>query len=518
MRRRAVSKVSGVLAGVLAVVLLAGPVPASAERSTEDKFQPLTSCVSEERSSSWLFLMDTSSSLTKENVDPDDRRVDALAYLLKDLNREFKNSNSKIYVEILEFGSTVRRAKGLDGPYWQSLNDGNEEKFLDVVERLTEADSDNETDYLRALRPAHRYNPDRVEVAEDLGVIELFDKQDRDTCQVLVWFSDGELSLEPEYKSHGLARTFTAGDIADYDLEPGDKKLEELSEKERAKEAVRRVEKVLGQNEEALFEELCRPNGPVDAVRGRGVGGLGTGEATFIVTVGLGESGKFGVLQAIAEGATEEDLKTDHGAIEGSTCGSKPGLGIFLNTKEVKDLPKVFFNVSAGRETKLCGGEEDECSERVEFNISSAMTYFSALIDAGPGVTVTLEGPRGGPENPYPLGSDQEAYETSDGLLEVDAQEGKNIRARVESPTAGTWAIVFNPKHPDNWVQLVPTGTLVPHLVDKIAEAGKPPELWFKLKTTAAAQDALTKDDLGDGNLVLDLQARVRTEGSRTDR
>ena len=95
MRRRAVSKVSGVLAGVLAVVLLAGPVPASAERSTEDKFQPLTSCVSEERSSSWLFLMDTSSSLKKENVDPDDRRVDALAYLLKDLNREFKNSNSK---------------------------------------------------------------------------------------------------------------------------------------------------------------------------------------------------------------------------------------------------------------------------------------------------------------------------------------------------------------------------------------------------------------------------------------
>ena len=314
-------KVWVVSAVALVVSLLLGPISATA-LTTKEKYKPFEDCLKSETASSWLVLMDTSQSLQKPNVDPEDDRVRVLEDLLIQITPK-SDSGKEVYLEIWEFGETVRRAKGLQGEDWQSLDNTSLRKFLGVVKGLSNAENDFHTDYLRALRPANPYNSDRNEIASERGVIEVFGRQKRPTCQVLVWFSDGELSLEKGYVSHGLARTFEAGDAKYYD----DPKANDL-------------DKVLGRNEADLIQELCRRNGPVDQLRGSGRAGLKTGEATYVITVGLGEGDRFGVLQAIAEGETSTEMTTDHkGDLEGlATCGQKPGLGIFRPAENVGDL------------------------------------------------------------------------------------------------------------------------------------------------------------------------------------
>jgi hypothetical protein len=488
-------KVSAVSAVALVVSLLVGPIPSSA-LTTKEKYEPFKDCLNAQTASSWLVLMDTSQSLQKPNVDPEDDRVRVLEELLIAITPK-SDSGNDVYLEIWEFGEKVRRAEGLQGKDWQALNNTSLGKFLDVVKGLTTAEHDFHTDYLRALRPANPYNAERNEIATERGVIEVFERQTRPTCQVLVWFSDGELSLEKGYVSHGLAQTFTAGDAEDYDdLVAGD------------------LEEVLGRNEVDLIQELCRWNGPVDQLRGSGRAGLKTGNATYIITVGLGEGDRFGVLQAIAEGETSTEMTTDHdGDLEGlTTCGQKPGLGIFRPAENVGDLDFVFFGISAGTETELCGGEsgEDEWCKRVPFRISPAMSYFSILLGrSGSTVEVNLEGPKG----TYSLGSARQNYEVDDGTLDVKAPRERSIRASVTSPTAGEWAVLFDAKHPDNKVHFLAEGKLKPRLVSQFAEEGKPPVLGFELATEDVAE-SLTKDDLEDEHLDLDLDVQVRSAGS----
>ena len=182
MRRTFVRKLGLTLASLISVMSLGGPIPGGADETEEQSelLEPLAECV-KEKPSSWLLLVDTSQSLRES--DPDDRRVSSLKLVVDQLAA--LNSKQAVYLEVLEFGATVRRPQRMGEDLWLRLEESNKRNVVRVIEELARSDSDRHTDYLRALRPLHPRNNEGI-AGDEIGVIDLFEEQRLDTCQVLL--------------------------------------------------------------------------------------------------------------------------------------------------------------------------------------------------------------------------------------------------------------------------------------------------------------------------------------------
>ncbi len=491
MRGTFVRKLALILAALMSALVLVGPIPAGAEDSEErtERLEPLGKCVPE-KPSSWLLLVDTSISLRRS--DPGNERVKALTFAV-DMINDFRTSYKQdAYIEILEFGETTRRPDGL-GTEWRLLDESYKSTLDGVIRGLAEANKDYHTDYLRALRPWHPDNPENMDggAGNEIGVLDLFKKQQEDTCQVLLWFSDGKLSLEENYKSNSLPESFTTP----YNAKRGEK----------------------GDYEKKLLDELCSEGGPVDELRGGGEAEFGSRNATYVITVGLGKEKDFGLLEAIAEGNTStRDLKTHHGqGLDKTSCGSKPGLGAFFSSEDVYGLKLALLDAFSGRETEVCS---EDCPLIVGFEVSAAVTYFMMVISAAQDVAVELRGP-GGKE--YALTTITERRLGRDGTLSINAADPRSITIAANRPTdsgtswIGTWEVQFSTQNPENSIFLNPIGKLQPLLVDKFVREGEEPVLTFELNLEHALmeEESLTGEQLEDENLAIKLDIRVRQEG-----
>ena len=487
MRGTFVRKLALTLASLISVTLLVGPIPAGANETEEQskRLEPLGECV-KENPSSWLLLVDTSKSL--QTADPGDARVGALKFVVEQLAL-LHSEEQPVYLEILEFGAMVRRPKAMDNfgeEHWPSLDESNKSKVVQVVSGLANSDWDLHTDYLRALQPVHPDNKEGV-AGDEIGVIDLFKEQGRDTCQVLLWFSDGKLSLEKGYESNGLPESFAV---------PNDDER--------------------GEYEDKLLDELCLSRGLVDDLRGAGEAGFGTRNSTYVITVGLGNEKDFGVLEAIAERNTSRPLATHHG--DGSvktSCGREPGLGVFFSSDDVWQLKGVLFDAVSGRKTEVC--PEEGCPLINPFDISAAVTYFMMVINTAPDVTVTLRGP--GSE--YPLETTTQRPLGEDGNISINADQPRSITIAANGPTGsdgswvGEWEVEFSTTDPLNKIYLNPVGALRPLLVKEFVEEGAKPLLTFELNPADALMKdkSLTGEQLEDKNLEVNLYVRVKQEG-----
>jgi len=483
MRGTFVRKLALTLASLISVTLLVGPIPAGANETEEQskRLEPLVDCLTE-NPSSWLLLVDTSKSL--QTTDPDDARVEALKFAVEVLAAFGEEQD--VYIEILEFGGTVRRPEAMDDlgeEHWPSLDESNKSKVVQVVSGLADSDWDLHTDYLRALQPVHPDNKEGV-AGDEIGVIDLFEEQRRDTCQVLLWFSDGKLSLEKGYESNGLPESFTVS-----------------NDDER------------GEYEDKLLDELCLGRGPVDDLRGAGKAEFGTRNSTYMITVGLGNEKDFGVLEAIAERNTSRLLATHHG--EGSvktSCGRAPGLGVFFSSDDVYQLGPALLNALSGRDTDLPVKGKSR-----SFYVSKAITYFMMVITTGPDVAVTLRGP--GSE--FPLETTTQRPLGEDGNISINADQPRSITIAANRPTGsdaswvGEWKVEFSTEDPSNEISLNPVGKLRPLLVDEFVEEGAKPLLTFELNPADALMKgkSLTGEQLEDRNLEVNLYVRVKQEG-----
>ena len=153
------------------VIALLSSSPLTAA-TNDDPAEPLEKCLEENQSSSWLFLIDASKSL-QEN-DPKGQRADALKTAIRELHSGSKENS--IQIAFLEFGTKTLS----DKVRWKRLDDSSKVLLEEEAASFKTKNTQKDTDYLGALK----------------GAMDVLDKAEDRSCKVLLWFSDGELSLE----------------------------------------------------------------------------------------------------------------------------------------------------------------------------------------------------------------------------------------------------------------------------------------------------------------------------------
>ena len=296
----------------------------------ESEFASLNECLEETETLSVLFLVDTSGSL--KLTDPTGARAVALDTAVSTL-RKFE-SNFTVYVDFVEFGTiTVRSFPELER--WTKLSDS--DGWSERIQEFTQRDDGNVTDYGAAL---NAWTMNRPEV--QTGALDLLSSAPP-SCKLLIWLSDGALDIWD-----GRARTIdtTSGEIL-----------------------------IDGQGDEAIVEpvvinELCRPGGIVDQVRGSGK--TVRDGRVFVVGVGLSDPGApvdFELFEAVVAGSSNQ-----------TTCGyqSREPLGVFLNAtvdELVNSIVEPIYDPICGR--------ENQCKVAETFTLEGSLTSFNLLVVTG---------------------------------------------------------------------------------------------------------------------------------------
>ena len=297
-----------------------------ADSPTGDWLNDLRNCVKTELQLGVLFLIDESKSLIKNKMnengigsDPVGGRVEgviaaisALQSLANEVDAEGKTVD--VFVAIDGFGRGYHPRGSSKG--FTALTDGSLGDLTSQAEAFRSFTNDENTDYRAAL--------DGAKAAFD-GFRESIGSQVEESCQLVVWFTDGE---------------YDTGD--DTDLNP--------SEKSQIKTGI------------------CGDGGKADALRASNV---------KIYAIGLGKKDKkgnppdFGLMNRISEGL-------------GEPCGNVPAAGTFKSIENLDLLPDVFlqpplWDGGPSQSSKPCGSGELDCAE-IKFDMPEWISHFQILI------------------------------------------------------------------------------------------------------------------------------------------
>ena len=270
-------------AGALAQVSTAPP-DRVATTASDDVVQRFAGCVAGGGTGDVLLLMDRSGSLQK--TDPENARIDAAQYFVEQLDSDSTKNGTKVNVAVAGFDASYERLTD-----WMPAA-GSSVAVDRTLDSLARSNTGVDTDYWNALTGARR----------ELGA----QRDGAGThCSTIVWFTDGEYSIEPRSTlSDGLRRTLK-------DPKPYAPKNPLSSQGD--------VERAIATGE----KDICRDGGVADQVRSQDI-------STITIALSAGTS------------------KPDFGFLEGLTTGqgcgkiTNPRPGEFLEVANIRDLVFAF--------------------------------------------------------------------------------------------------------------------------------------------------------------------------------
>lgn len=389
-----------------AVTPASGATPASASTasSRDAAVTDFGGCIAGGGSGDLLLLMDDSGSLKQS--DPDDDRVQAAQYLVRQLGRFADQTGSDIGVRVARFSTNYADVGG-----WTALDGKSISTVSDTVAGLDDADDGFETDYWSALDGA------RGDLAARAS------SRNSTSCQAIAWFTDGKAEYvvrgtQSAADSYGTTKPFAPGI--------------ELTSQSGVDDATAAADK-----------DLCRAGGLADQLRSSGI-------TTF--AIGLESSGApandFAQLEAIATGSS---------ASPKTTCGSitDPIPGSFTLASDIDNLLFAFDALSTpgqaplSQESGIC--QISYCNDQAHDFVLDESTpdvhvLAAADVDA---VDVDIVGPDGKPVQlprsavgaesrvAVPGGTARYTWE-SNSAVSIDIS-----RADGATAWAGLWKIVF---------------------------------------------------------------------------
>lgn len=340
----------GLAPGLVASAQQQGTAPTNPNASA------LKECSQENRSLSILFLIDASQSLKTEDplalrsvgielaIDAVSRQVEAEAQA----DRPFD-----LYLDFLLFGTSTRRAFPGVWPEWGQLREGGMPQDLrSAIRGLGNQSNDADTDYLSALDPwlgrPRPTNDPRV------GALEVLKQAPSESCQLLVWFTDGRFDFDPPGPGAKSPKTLTWTDSS-------------IRNQDDAKEV-----------RDEGYAAICQDNGPIDALRS---GEVSDGTGTELAVVALGDPNRFGFFDRLVRNS------------EGN-CGSGQPRGTVYSAESIDQLifqliQAVVGDVTISDPTDTCTTEyragdslnDDECHLR--FNVTPGIGSFDLLVLRG---------------------------------------------------------------------------------------------------------------------------------------
>ncbi|WP_426225101.1 vWA domain-containing protein [Pseudarthrobacter sp. DSP2-3-2b1] len=256
--RRFMAVLASLALGIPLAAVNAG-VSAAAETplSQVDGFR---ACIAGGGVTDMLLLVDESSSLNR--TDPDDARVTSAAYLMTQLGSFASESSAEVSIAISVFANSYTQIQP-----WTPLNAGTLPQLQSTVTSLRDRVNGMETDYWTALDGA------RKDLAARAAA-----RTENESCQALVWFTDGGINYtvrtnDAEKAAYGAAKPF-APDT-------------QLTSAEAA-ESVRT----------AAMMDICRHGGVADQLRSSQVALFGVG-----LQGSAESSGDFLFMESVATGA-----------------------------------------------------------------------------------------------------------------------------------------------------------------------------------------------------------------------
>jgi hypothetical protein len=382
-----------VLACVIAIAPPAGALTSNAGTQT-DPVQRLGACLSAGGQGDFLLVLDESASLT--TTDPDDQRVDAAQYLVRQLGAFVDEADVRIDVSVAGFADHFTTPSK-----WTSLTGSGAEGLADVLEAYRDRDHGFETDYWQAVTGARKALASRQPT----------DGQQH--CQALFWFSDGQFDL----------------DYRDTDQEKSD-----YGETKPYAEAPLTSSAAADAAEAAGLKDLCRSGGVADQLRVLGITTLAVGLKPD------GSSADFGLMDNIATGS--------------GSCGdlTEPVPGKFLTAADVDDLLFEFDQFATPDREPLTHDAEicpqSACAQGThEFVLDPSISKVHILGDSTAPGKVLLRGPKGadvsiaaGKDSASPIslpGATLTYQWLSDTALQLDL-----ARTRDQG-WDGTWQLIF---------------------------------------------------------------------------
>jgi len=402
-----------------------------AHAETAGANETLDTCALAHKSISVLFLVDTSISLGK--TDSRNERVSAIMSALSALGALQSSTKVEVRSEFLEFGSTTHRSFPATQE-WSLLPTGFLEQAA-LALYYTDKHKSQDTDYVSALEP---YTARDAKPANEVGAIEMLERAPQGSCRLMVWFTDGQFSLD-------YFRTTKTVHWTD----PPTQIRSDADGKSLFPKAVDRI---------------CRPNGLADQIRS---GDITKGSSAQIAIVALdngAEPQNFDFIQSIVTGTGKS-----------GPCGNSPARGSFEGSTSIGDLAIQLREALLGPSHGPEDGDRPSCPDSARngcgfdpqnptinifdypFSLATGITKFNLLTLSGdPSVKTTLVTPQG---LEYPLG------DLSDGdTSEMSLANGAKIhlqRLKIGAggylldallPTsgggAGLWRIRYSTKNP----------------------------------------------------------------------
>lgn len=330
----------------------ANVVPAATVKDSDAAVTDFGGCIAGGGTGDLLLLIDDSGSLKQS--DPDDDRVKAAQYLVRQLGRFAEQSSAQVDIRVSRFSTSYSDVGG-----WSTLDGASVPRVSETVASLAMADTGFETDYWSALEGARKDLAERASSRKGTN------------CQAIAWFTDGKAeydvrSTKAAQDAYGTSKSFAPG--------------ADLSTRAGVEAATK-----------AANEDLCRSGGLADQLRSSGI-------TTF--AVGLESSGAsasdFAQLEAIATGSSSSP---------NTTCGSitEPVPGSFTLASDIDNLLFAFDALSTPgqapltQESGICQVSycTDQAHEFVLDDSTPAVHVLAAAdVDA---VDVDLVGPDGVP-------------------------------------------------------------------------------------------------------------------------
>lgn len=337
----------------------AGPVGAPAQdggTAGDAAILDLVGCVQGSKHLAVVFLIDESRSLRE--TDPDGRRVDAAHAALDGLTTLAAGAGARRTSVDVSFAAFADRYRPVRG--WTSVTPANRGRLDAAVASFRTRDGGVDTDLVNALTGAGRALADRTAAVTGRG--------EAAPCQAVFLFTDGEydLSVRTAETAERLGRTKPYAPGVAIDTEAG-----------------------AASAEAAGREELCRPGGLADDLRGDDV---------TLLTLALTDAGSDA--QAFLTALTT-------GAAGDLTCGTPTDTppGAYLGTGDVDLLIARFDEVAvrlaggtllpSDRTLLLCG--LDPCAEGTRpVRLDPSVRRLRLLVLAAqPGAVVEVTGPAG---------------------------------------------------------------------------------------------------------------------------
>jgi hypothetical protein len=432
-------------AAIAALSFMVAPGTSEAQDASplDRRFDKITDCIEARKAEpggakvAVLFLIDTSESL--RTTDPLGERVVGLKAALAALQETVRAAEEiaadsgtppkvSVFTEFLEFGTTTRRTFPGE-PEWLQMTSSSGDLLARVADGYRQNNKSEDTDYVSALEPWKDRNakPD-----EEVGAIQMLERAPVDSCRLVVWFTDGELSLDYKKTSKTL-----------HWIDPPILLDSAAAEKPAYVRAV---------------DALCKPDGIVDALRGADRSMLNG--APFVTGVAFGKVETFGLFAAITAGRSGV----------GDLCGdqTKEVNGAFLQASDVATMTRAILAAVVGDPNPPVGpvgtcyspnrpiagvAKPDEGTRTFDFPAS--LRGFSLLAVAGePNIITTIIAPNGtyGVEGTFVSLTEGGEFTLSNGTvihvtsLDDNAKKVWFIGAKFPSDRsdwAGTWTVQF---------------------------------------------------------------------------